>query len=190
MTGIKALAQHLDLSIGTVSRALNAKPDVKAEAKARVLEAAQELGYRPNRSSRSLRNGRTDTVSLVLEKGNARSLGGDTFFIHLIDAMQESLAEEDFNLVLLPCSSADVPIEFLLRQVSRRTVDALVITATRRQDARIAMLVDDARSFLTLGRSETTGASPWISKAWPENPSPRSPGSAMSASPSGPPAAT
>ena len=162
MTGIKALAQHLDLSIGTVSRALNAKPDVKEETRARVLEAARELGYRPNHSGRSLRHGRTNTIGLVLETGTASTLGGDTFFMHLIDAMQEALAEDGLDLVLLPCRSADDPIEFLRRQVSRRAVDALVITGTRRQDARIALLVEDGTPFLTLGRSETSGAYPWM----------------------------
>jgi DNA-binding LacI/PurR family transcriptional regulator len=135
---------------------------VKAETRARVLEAARALGYRPNHSGRSLRNGRTNTIGLVLETGNASTLGGDTFFMHLIDAMQEALTEKGFDLVLLPCRSADDPIEFLRRQVSRRTVDALVITATRRQDARIAMLVEDGTPFLTLGRSDTPGAYPWI----------------------------
>ena len=162
MTGIKALARHLDLSIGTVSRALNAKPDVKEETRQRVLAAARELGYRPNHMGRSLRHGRTGTVGLVLETGSASTLGGDTFFMHLIDAMQDTLAAQSLDLVLLPCRSADDPIEFLRRQVSRRMVDALVITATRRQDARIAFLAEEGTPFLTLGRSETAGGYPWI----------------------------
>ncbi|MGZ9809473.1 substrate-binding domain-containing protein [Pseudoroseicyclus sp. H15] len=162
MTGIRALARHLDLSIGTVSRALNAKPDVNAKTRARVLAAARELGYRPNHSGRSLRNGRTQTIGLVLETGSASTLGGDTFFMHLIDAMQEVLTAQGQDLILLPCRSADDPIEFLRRTVTRRTVDALVITATRRHDARIAMLVEDGMPFLALGRSETPGDYPWI----------------------------
>lgn len=162
MTGIKALARHLDLSIGTVSRALNAKPDVSEKTRRRVLDAARELGYRPNQAGRSLRHGRTNTIGMVLETGNASTLGGDTFFMHLIDAMQETLGSQGPDIVLLPCRSADDPIEFLRRQVARRSVDALVITATRRQDARIALLVEDGMPFLALGRSETPGDYPWI----------------------------
>ncbi|HET9664989.1 MAG TPA: LacI family DNA-binding transcriptional regulator, partial [Burkholderiales bacterium] len=45
MKGIHLLAKHLNVSIGTVSRALNGKPDVNAETRRRVLEAAEELGY-------------------------------------------------------------------------------------------------------------------------------------------------
>jgi len=39
MKGIRRLAEHLDISIGTVSRALNGKPDVNEETRRRVLEA-------------------------------------------------------------------------------------------------------------------------------------------------------
>ena len=162
MVGIKALAKHLDLSIGTVSRALNAKPDVNVKTRRRVLQAAKDLGYRPNHSGRSLRNGRTQTIGMVLETGSASTLGGDTFFMHLIDAMQETLAKHGQDLILLPCRSADDPIEFLRRTVTRRTVDALVITATRRQDPRIALLLEDGMPFLALGRSETPGDYHWI----------------------------
>ncbi|SHI34003.1 substrate-binding domain-containing protein [Wenxinia saemankumensis] len=162
MTGIKALARHLDLSIGTVSRALNAKPDVSAATRDRVLAAARELGYRPNHSGRALRHGRTGTVGLVVETGSPTSLAGDAFFMQLTDAMQEVLAGAGTDLVLLPCRSADDPIEFLRRQVARRMVDALVITATRRQDPRIAMLLEEGMPFLALGRSETPGDWPWI----------------------------
>ena len=53
MKGIHRLAQHLDISIGTVSRALNGRPDVNEETRKRVLEAAAELGYVANQSGRA-----------------------------------------------------------------------------------------------------------------------------------------
>ena len=162
MTGIKALARHLDLSIGTVSRALNDRPDVNPQTRERVIKAAREIGYRPNASGRSLRSGRTNTVGLVMETGNAGSRGGDTFFMWLIDAAQEALAEGGLDLVILPCHSADDPVEFLKRQVSHGIVDALVLSATRQNDARIAYLTEQRLPFVTLGRSGTPGNYPWI----------------------------
>ena len=41
MVGIKRLAHHLNISIGTVSRALNGRPDVNEATRKRVLQAAQ-----------------------------------------------------------------------------------------------------------------------------------------------------
>jgi DNA-binding LacI/PurR family transcriptional regulator len=162
MTGIKALARQLDLSIGTVSRALNAKPDVSARTRARVLEAALALGYRPNHFGRSLRHGKTNTIGLVLETGSASSLSGDNFFVHLVDEMKATLDEKGYDLILLPCHSADDPTTFLQRLIMRSIVDAIVITATRPQDTRIALLTGAGMPFVALGRSQTPGDYAWI----------------------------
>ena len=65
LASIKKLAQRLDVSIGTVSRALNDRPGVNLETRAMALRLAQELGYVANASGRSLRSGVTNTVGLV-----------------------------------------------------------------------------------------------------------------------------
>ena len=64
--GIRQLANELQLSIGTVSRALNDRPDVNPETRARVKAAAARAGYVPNQSGRSLRSGRTGMVAAVI----------------------------------------------------------------------------------------------------------------------------
>ncbi len=52
---IKDIAQALDVSIGTVDRALHGRPDVSPATRARVLKKAEKLGYRPNLAARSLK---------------------------------------------------------------------------------------------------------------------------------------
>lgn len=162
MTDIRRLAEHLNISIGTVSRALNNRPGVHPETRSRVLQAATELGYVANASGRSLRRGATNTIGFVIETGSPANQAGDNFFYIVTDAMHEHLAERGYDLVILPCHSADDPAEYLARLVARGIVDALVITATRVQDRRIALLAKSAMPFLTLGRSETPGEYPWI----------------------------
>ena len=162
MTGIRKLADHLKISIGTVSRALNNRADVNPETRRRVLEAALELGYVANQSGRSLRRGATNTIGFVIETGGPASEAGDNFFFLLTDAMNAEFSSRGYDLVILPCHSADDPVEFLARTVARGTVDALVITATRRQDQRIALLSKSRMPFLTLGRSNTPGTYPWF----------------------------
>jgi len=63
---IKDIARKLNISVSTVSYALNDGPrSVPAEVKRRVLEAAKELDYRPNRLARSLVTRQTNTVGVV-----------------------------------------------------------------------------------------------------------------------------
>ena len=162
MADIRDLAKHLNISTGTVSRALNNRPGVNPETREKVLAAAIDLGYRANQSGRSLRRGSTNTIGFVVETGSAANQESGEFFFIVIDEMNLYLAERGYDLVILPCHSADDPVEFLARVVARGTVDALVITATRRQDRRIEMLARSGLPFITLGRSETAGDYPWI----------------------------
>lgn len=162
MADIRDLALHLNISTGTVSRALNNRPGVNAETRDRVLKAALELGYVANQSGRSLRRGSTNTIGFVVETGSAANQESGEFFFILLDALHLYLAGKGFDLMILPCHSADDPAEYLGRLVARGLVDAVVITATRRQDRRIEMLTRSTLPFLTLGRSDTPGTYPWI----------------------------
>jgi LacI family transcriptional regulator len=54
--GIKDIARSLGVSIGTVDRALHDKPGISPATRARVLDAAKALGYRPNLAARYLRS--------------------------------------------------------------------------------------------------------------------------------------
>jgi DNA-binding LacI/PurR family transcriptional regulator len=162
VASIKQLAKRLDVSIGTVSRALNDRPGVNAETRAMVRRMAEEIGYIANASGRSLRRGVTNTLGLVIETDNPGALGGDNFFLALSDAMQGVMTERGYDLVILPCRRAADPVDFLRRVVRRGIVDAVIISATRRQDPRIELLLEAGLPFLTLGRSETPGDYAWI----------------------------
>lgn len=162
MTDIRTLAEHLKISIGTVSRALNNKPGVNPETRKKVLDAATRLGYVANQSGRSLRRGSTNSIGFVIETGEPANLSGNNFFFIIVDAMNATLGQHGYDLVILPSHSADDPVEFLQRAIARGTVDAIVITATRQRDSRIALLTQSAIPFLTFGRSETPGIYPWI----------------------------
>lgn len=162
MKGIRQLAERLNISIGTVSRALNGRPDVNEETRKRVLEAAAEFGYVPNQSGRSLRQGTTNAVGLMMESGAESSGNGDNFFLGLFEGIQRVLSRHHLDLVVLPCPTDEDPVLYLQRMVTRRMVDALIISATRRKDARIDLLNKARIPFIALGRSASAGPHPWI----------------------------
>lgn len=68
-TTLLDIAKALGTSIGTVHRALHDHPGVSAQTKARVLEVARNLGYRPNLAARFLSSGRTLRVSVNTLQG-------------------------------------------------------------------------------------------------------------------------
>lgn len=162
MTGIRRLAQHLDISIGTVSRALNGRPDVNEETRKRVLEAAAELGYVPNQSGRSLRQGTTNIIGFMMQTGSEITGQGDTFFMSVFDGVQTVFARHHLDLVALLCSSEEDPDDYLRRVVARGFADGLILSATQRHDPRLEFLAKRKIPFATLGRSLTDVGQPWL----------------------------
>ncbi len=162
MTGIRRLAQHLDISIGTVSRALNGRPDVNEETRKRVLEAAAELGYVPNQSGRSLRQGTTNIIGFMMQTGAEITGQGDTFFMSVFDGVQTVFARHRLDLVALLCSSQEDPDDYLRRVVARGFADGLILSATQRHDPRLEFLAKRKIPFATLGRSLTDVGQPWL----------------------------
>ena len=161
MKGIRALARHLDISVSTVSKALNGRFDINADTKKRVLEAAAELGYVANQSGRALRQGATRTVGFMIESNQASPTDSDNFFMAVFDGVQTVFRRHHLDLIVLPCASDEDPAEYLGRMVARGFVDAMIISATRRNDPRIPLLEKAKVPFVTLGRSGDA-THPWI----------------------------
>ena len=79
--GIRDVAQRAGVSISTASRALNNRPDVNKNVRARIRAAAQELNYAVNVHARVLGGGRSRTLGLII------SNSADPFFAALAARM-------------------------------------------------------------------------------------------------------
>ena len=139
-SSIRDLARHLNISIGTVSRALNGRADVNAETRQRVLEAAEKLNYAPNQSGRNLRRGTTHAIAFMLQPHPGDQQYGEPFFIPFLTGLQASLAERGLDLIVVMGAPGDYQQERLRRVVEARWADAVVLAWTRREDERIDYL--------------------------------------------------
>lgn len=157
---IRELARALDLSIGTVSRALNDRPDVNAETRARVKEAARRIGYQPDQSGRSLRKGSTGFVAAVLPTGPDTSSDGG--LLRLLEGARRVLLREDIDLIVLLQGPEQQPLEHLRRVVTRHIADALMISHTIPADPRLKFLDEAGVRHVVLGRSEGIASGSFI----------------------------
>lgn len=66
--GIKNIAKALNISIGTVDRALHGRRGVSEKTKARVLQMAEQIGYRPNLAAQALKQNRRLSIGIVLPR--------------------------------------------------------------------------------------------------------------------------
>jgi len=66
--GIKEIAKALGISIGTIDRALHARPGVSPKTRAKVLKMAEKLNYRPNIAARNLKLNRRLRIAVHLPR--------------------------------------------------------------------------------------------------------------------------
>ncbi len=161
MIGIRELARHLDISIGTVSRALNGKADVNLETRKRVQAAAAALGYSPNQSGRSLRKGATGLVGVLIPSDPEQTLV-DPVFAAVLDGLHRCLPAAGLDLAIFLYSGEEEAFAALRRVAERRMADALIIAQTQRVDPRIDFLLARAIPFVAFGRSGTGAAHSWV----------------------------
>lgn len=159
---IHDLAKHLNISIGTVSRALNGKADVNAKTRQRVIDAAEKFGYSPNQSGRSLRQGATGLVGFMVITNREREMRGEPFFMSIFDGMQSYLSTRGRDLVVHFCRSEEDPVAYTRRIVERGLVDGIIISQMHRTDKRIDFLTQRRMPFIAFGRSESTKAFSWM----------------------------
>ena len=166
LTGIRGLARHLNISIGTVSRALNGKADVNPETRRRVLEAAAALGYSPNQSGRSLRNGKTNLIGVLIPTSREKTLL-DFGFAEVLDGIRRVFEEHGHELAVFLYAGGDDPFAHMRRIAERRLADGLVIADTLRTDPRIDYLLEKEIPFVAFGRSRSGGLHQWVDIDFP-----------------------
>lgn len=95
---IVEFARSLNLSTGTVSRALNNRPEVSAKTRLRVLQQASELGFTPNANARRLVMGRNFLIRLEYPY-NTQVLS-DRYLFELARAVEQATSARGYDLLL------------------------------------------------------------------------------------------
>lgn len=157
---LQDLARQLNLSKGTVSRALNGYSDISAKTKARVVAAAREHGYTPSSTARRLARGTINTVGFVLPAGGGHR--SEPFLSEMLDGLSRTLNSQDRDLIIVSAPDADHELEQYERLMRARKVDGFVVARTHRHDARVRLLLDHGFPFVTHGRSEFDEPHAWL----------------------------
>lgn len=119
---IRDVAQAADVSVASVSRALNGHSSVHPDTRARVLAAVSALGYVPHAGARSLSLARSHAIGVVLP-----DLHGE-FFSEIVRGMDREVGVRGYHL-LLSNMHADAELAAQAMRSMRGRVDGLIIMA-------------------------------------------------------------
>lgn len=91
---IKDIARELQISVSTVSRALQNHPDISDRTKELVRECARRLNYKPNIMASNLRTSKNTTIGVVIPELNHH------FFSSILDGIEQVANEAGYNILI------------------------------------------------------------------------------------------
>jgi LacI family transcriptional regulator len=124
-TTIKEIANRLNVSVSTVSRALHNHPSIGLKTRLQVQQLAADLDYEPNQAAISFKRGKTMTLGVILPNL------GEEFFSMAINGI-EDLAIRNNYTVLIGQSRDDVEREKKIVDTMRKQrVDGLIVSLSK-----------------------------------------------------------
>ncbi len=127
---LKNIAETLNISMMTVSRALNNNPNVDETTRKTVLKTARKLGYLPNHIAKSLALAKTQTIGVVVPEIT------HSFFPDAIKGIEEVVYKSGYN-IMLTHSAEDTD----------REISAIETLASRRVDGILASVAESDTDY-------------------------------------------
>ena len=157
---MKVIAERLNLSQSTVSRALNDYQDISDRTKQLVRAAADELGYQPNMHARRLALGKSETLGYVMPWQDRQAT--ESFLSELMAGMAKALAGYGWDLTVLVPHSVEEELQLFQKIARTRHISGLVISRTYSDDKRFGILRELQIPFVSHGRSSDSDMTAWL----------------------------
>jgi DNA-binding LacI/PurR family transcriptional regulator len=149
---IHAVARHAGVSHQTVSRVLNEHPNVRATTRARVREAMEVLGYRPNLAARALITGRSKTLGLVVLNEELHGPGS------ALRAIEQDARAAGYGVRIIRLSTvARSTLREAVESLQRQLVEAVLIIDPHPEDQLLLEPVPPDLPLVTVGGLRSQG---------------------------------
>ncbi|MBR3018595.1 MAG: LacI family DNA-binding transcriptional regulator [Clostridia bacterium] len=134
MTTIRDVANHLGVSVSTVSRYLNNHPDLNEETRRKIEKAIHELDYVPSSAARNVSRLSTRTIGLTIPDIQ------DSYFSDNAFGVEQYLQENRYSLVYGSISRSPKRMLDFVQHAREMRFDGLIITPEEWSDELLALL--------------------------------------------------
>jgi len=143
---LRDIARETGLSVNTISRALNGKPDVNPETRQRVESVAKQLGYVPNSIARSLVGGQSCTIGLIIADLQ------NPFYSKVAQGVEEAARAEGYSTILVNTNERESDERQAVQVLRSKRVDGMLIHPTQGESEHICQLRNDGIPFVLINR--------------------------------------
>lgn len=122
------IAEKLNITASSVSRALNNSNHVNEATKKLVLKTAAELNYKRNILASNLRMGKTKTIGVVVPRIN------QNFFSNVIAGIEDATYQKGYNLIICQSNESHTKEVQCVNTLINQHVDCIVISISVESD--------------------------------------------------------
>lgn len=139
MVTLKDVAKRAGVSVSTASYSLNGSTLISDDTKKKVLDAAKEIGYRPNGLAKNLKEQKTNIIGLFLSGFTG------PFFTDMMEGIQDVVMQKGYELVV--CASVDKH-----RLLVERYVDGAIILNYHMDDELLQSIANEKFPCIVMDR--------------------------------------
>ncbi len=139
------VAKRAGVTVSTVSYTLSGKRPVSEQARARVLQAIEELQYEPHALGQALRSKRTHTIGFLYP---ALGTGLSALQLEFIEGASMVTTERNYGLYLWSGQDQD---QGTLHMIKRGFIEGVILMEVRLKDPRIAFMKERNYPFVMIG---------------------------------------
>lgn len=147
---IADIAERAGVTSGAVSIAVNGKRGVSDATRARILDVAKELHWRPSHAAQTLMGKNAETIGLVLSRPE-EVIGEEIFFAKFMAGVQSVLSQRGYSLQLQ--MAADIAAEIAIHEnwIADGRVDGVLVLDPRADDPRVKVLAELEHPTIVVG---------------------------------------
>lgn len=149
MVSMKDISIACNVSVATVSKALNGHKDIGEETKRLVRKAAKEMGYFPNSSARALKTNRSFNIG-VLFIDEARSGLTHDYFGNVLESFKVTVEQQGYDITFISGSKQRKDKMSYLEHCRYRGFDGVIIACIDYDSPEVTELIQSNLPVVTI----------------------------------------
>jgi LacI family transcriptional regulator len=121
---LKQIAKELNVSVSTVSKALNDSPEISEQTKVKIKEYAKLKNYKPNVIGLNLKNRKTKTIGVIIPNIL------NSFFAKVFSGIEKVADEKGYNVIMCISNESSEKEAHTLEMLSNGTIDGFIVSVS------------------------------------------------------------
>jgi LacI family transcriptional regulator len=122
---LKQIAKELNVSVSTVSKALNDSPEISEQTKIKIKEYAKLKNYKPNVIGLNLKNRKTKTIGVIIPNIL------NSFFAKVFSGIEKVADKKGYNVITCISNESLEKEIHTLEMLSNGTIDGFILSVSQ-----------------------------------------------------------